>query len=127
MLIKTPVSLGEIVDKISILMVKQKKIDDPKKLDNVNKELSMLKDTISRNVKLDEINIYLKELIDINSKLWVIEDDIRDCERKKQFDQQFIDLARSVYFTNDKRAKVKLEINEKFGSELVEVKSYEKY
>tara|TARA_B100000401_G_C52654905_1_gene647297 strand:- start:278 stop:661 length:384 start_codon:yes stop_codon:yes gene_type:complete len=127
MLIKTPVSLGEIVDKISILMVKQKKIDDPKKLDNVNKELSMLQDTISRNVKLDEINIYLKELIDINSKLWVIEDDIRDCERKKQFDQQFIDLARSVYFTNDKRAKVKLEINEKFGSELVEVKSYEKY
>ena len=127
MLIKTPVSLGEIVDKISILMVKQKKIDDPKKLDNVNKELSMLKDIISRNVKLDEINIYLKELIDINSKLWVIEDDIRDCERKKQFDQQFIDLARSVYFTNDKRAKVKLEINEKFGSELVEVKSYEKY
>ncbi len=127
MLIKTPVSLGEIVDKISILMVKQKKIDDPKKLDNVNKELSMLQDTISRNVKLDEINIYLKELIDINSKLWVIEDDIRDCERKKQFDQKFIDLARSVYFTNDKRAKVKLEINEKFGSELVEVKSYEKY
>ena len=127
MLIKTPVSLGEIVDKISILMVKQKKIDDPIKLDNVNKELSMLQDTISRNVKLDEINIYLKELIDINSKLWVIEDDIRDCERKKQFDQQFIDLARSVYFTNDKRAKVKLEINEKFGSELVEVKSYEKY
>ena len=127
MLIKTPVSLGEIVDKISILMVKQKKIDDPKKLDNVNKELSMLQDTISRNVKLDEINIYLKELTDINSKLWVIEDDIRDCERKKQFDQQFIDLARSVYFTNDKRAKVKLEINEKFGSELVEVKSYEKY
>ena len=127
MLIKTPVSLGEIVDKISILMVKQKKIDDLKKLDNVNKELSMLQDTISRNVKLDEINIYLKELIDINSKLWVIEDHIRDCERKKQFDQQFIDLARSVYFTNDKRAKVKLEINEKFGSELVEVKSYEKY
>ena len=72
-------------------------------------------------------NSPLNDLIEINSKLWVIEDDLRNCERKKQFDQKFIELARSVYFTNDKRAGLKLVINEKFGSELVEVKSYEEY
>ena len=70
---------------------------------------------------------YLDELIDINSKLWVIEDDIRDCERNKIFDQKFIDLARSVYFTNDIRAEIKSKINKNFGSELLEVKSYEEY
>ena len=74
-----------------------------------------------------EIENYLKGLIDINSQLWVIEDEIRNCERNKKFDQEFIKLARSVYITNDKRANVKLKINNEFGSELVEVKSYEKY
>ena len=127
MLINTPISLGELVDKISILMVKKKNIKNNDKLDQVNKELNYLQATLNNHVTKDEINIFLNSLIDINSKLWIIEDDIRDCERKKQFDQKFIELARSVYFTNDKRANIKLDINNKFGSELVEVKSYEKY
>ena len=127
MLINTPISLGELVDKISILMVKKKNIKNNDKLDQVNKELNYLQATLNNHVTKDEINVFLNSLIDINSKLWIIEDDIRDCERKKQFDQKFIDLARSVYFTNDKRANIKLDINNKFGSELVEVKSYEEY
>ena len=127
MLINTPISLGELVDKISILMVKKKNIKNNDKLDQVNKELNYLQATLNNHVTKDEINIFLNSLIDINSKLWIIEDDIRECERKKQFDQKFIELARSVYFTNDKRANIKLDINNKFGSELVEVKSYEKY
>ena len=127
MLINTPISLGELIDKISILMVKKKNIKNNDKLDQVNKELNYLQETLDNHVTKDEIDVFLNSLIDINSKLWVIEDDIRDCERKKQFDQKFIELARSVYFTNDKRAKIKFEINNKFGSELIEVKSYEKY
>ena len=127
MLINTPISLGELVDKISILMVKKNNIKNMDKLDQVNKELNYLQETLDNHVTKDEIDVFLNSLIDINSKLWVIEDDIRDCERKKQFDQKFIELARSVYFTNDKRANIKLDINNKFGSELVEVKSYEKY
>ena len=127
MLINTPVSLGELVDKISILIVKQRNITDQKKLNQVNKELDFLNETLNKHVTKDEINSYMNDLIDINSKLWVIEDDIRDCERNKQFDEKFIELARSVYFTNDKRANLKLDINKNFGSELVEVKSYEQY
>ena len=127
MLINTPISLGELVDKISILMVKQKNIKNNDKLEQVNKELNYLQETLDNYTSKDEIKVFLNSLIDINSKLWIIEDDIRDCERKKQFDQKFIDLARSVYFTNDKRANIKLDINNKFGSELVEVKSYEEY
>ena len=127
MLINTPISLGELVDKISILMVKQKNIKNNDKLEQVNKELNYLQEILDNYTSKDEIKVFLNSLIDINSKLWIIEDDIRDCERKKQFDQKFIDLARSVYFTNDKRANIKLDINNKFGSELVEVKSYEEY
>ena len=127
MLINTPISLGELVDKISILMVKQKNIKNNNKLEQVNKELNYLQATLENHVTKNDIGAFLNSLIDINTKLWVIEDDIRDCERKKQFDQKFIDLARSVYFTNDKRANIKLDINNKFGSELVEVKSYEEY
>tara|TARA_B100000575_G_C23069316_1_gene615839 strand:- start:633 stop:1016 length:384 start_codon:yes stop_codon:yes gene_type:complete len=126
-LINTPVSLGELVDKISILIVKQKNITDNNKLDHVNKELSFLEKTLSKQITKQDIEIYLNNLIDINSKLWKIEDDIRECERLKNFDQKFIELARSVYYTNDERAKVKLDINQKFGSELVEVKSYKTY
>ena len=127
MLINTPISLGELVDKISILIIKQKNITDETKLDHVKKELDFLQKTLMNYVKQEEINNYLENLININSKLWNIEDDIRECERKKLFDQTFIDLARSVYFTNDERAKVKNYINMTFGSELVEVKSYEQY
>ena len=127
MLIDTPISLGELVDKISILIIKDKNIDDLNKKNHVNKELSFLKKTLKKYLKEKEIKNYLDELIEINSKLWVIEDDIRDCERNKIFDQKFIDLARSVYFTNDIRAEIKSKINKNFGSELVEVKSYEEY
>ena len=127
MLINTPISLGELVDKISILMIKKKNISDSIKLQHVNKELEYLHKTLKKYISEDKINEFLLKLVNINSKLWVIEDDIRECERKKSFDQTFIDLARSVYFTNDERAKVKNDINKTFGSELVEVKSYEEY
>ena len=127
MLINTPISLGELVDKISILMIKKKNISDSIKLQHVNKELEFLQKTLKKYISEDEINDFLLKLVNINSKLWDIEDDIRECERNKLFDQTFIDLARSVYFTNDERAKVKNDINKAFGSELVEVKSYEEY
>ena len=127
MLVNISVSLGELVDKISILLIKQNNINDKSKILHVNKELDYLKSTLEKKIKKEEINNYLDQLVKINSELWKIEDDIRECERKKIFDQTFIELARSVYFTNDKRANVKSDINIKFGSELVEVKSYEKY
>ena len=127
MLINTPISLGELVDKISILMIKKKNISDSIKLQHVNKELEFLQKTLKKYISEEQINEFLLKLVNINSKLWDIEDDIRECERKKLFDQTFIDLARSVYFTNDERAKVKNDINKAFGSELVEVKSYEEY
>ena len=127
MIIKTPVSLGELVDKISILHIKNLNIKDSEKIKLVKEELSMLNKTLDDHINRNDIQQHLDSLITINSKLWVIEDDIRDCERNKIFDQKFIELARSVYFTNDKRSAVKLEINKKFGSKIIEVKSYEQY
>ena len=127
MIINTPVSLGELVDKISILHIKNINIKDDEKLKLIREELELLSQTLNKHIKKNDIQNYLDSLIEINSKLWVIEDDIRDCERNKKFDQTFIDLARSVYFTNDKRSEVKLEINKKFGSKIIEVKSYEEY
>ena len=127
MIINTPVSLGELVDKISILHIKNLNIKDIEKLKLVKEELMLLNKTLDNNINRNDIQQHLDSLITINSKLWIIEDDIRDCERNKIFDQKFIDLARSVYFTNDKRSAVKLEINKKFGSKIIEVKSYEQY
>ena len=127
MIINTPVSLGELVDKISILHIKNLNIKDSEKLKLVKEELLLLNKTLDDHINRNDIQQHLDSLITINSKLWVIEDDIRDCERNKIFDQKFIDLARSVYFTNDKRSAVKLEINKKFGSKIIEVKSYEQY
>tara|TARA_B100001778_G_scaffold70451_1_gene55846 strand:- start:766 stop:1149 length:384 start_codon:yes stop_codon:yes gene_type:complete len=127
MIISTPVSLGELVDKISILHIKNINIKDDEKLKLIREELELLNQTLNKHIKKNDIQNYLDSLIEINSKLWVIEDDIRDCERNKKFNQTFIDLARSVYFTNDKRSEVKLEINKKFGSKIIEVKSYEEY
>jgi hypothetical protein len=127
MIINTPVSLGELVDKISILHIKNINIKDDEKLKLIREELELLNLTLNKHIKKNDIQNYLDSLIEINSKLWVIEDDIRDCERNKKFDQTFIDLARSVYFTNDKRSEIKLEINKKFGSKIIEVKSYEEY
>ena len=127
MIINTPISLGELIDKISILKIKKKNITDQKKLTFINEELSLLESILLGSVKDKKVNEYLDKLIELNSKLWKIEDDIRDCERNKKFDQKFIDLSRAVYVTNDKRSQIKLEINIHFSSTLVEVKSYEKY
>ena len=128
MIINTPVSLGELVDKISILQIKRKNISEGEKVKLINQELSLLEKTLKDSLNNNNlINNYLDELIIINSKLWKIEDDLRDNERKKIFNQDFIELARSVYLTNDKRSETKLEINKKFGSQIIEVKSYTKY
>ena len=127
MLINTPVSLGELLDKISILIIKEKNIVDDQKQYHIKNELDSLNKTLENSISRSQVKEYIEKLIGINSKLWLIEDDIRDCERKKQFDQKFIDLARAIYITNDRRSEIKLEINKKFGSKLVEVKSYEKY
>ena len=127
MIVNTPISLGELIDKISILVIKEKKITDEKKNNLIHEELTLLNKTLNEIINNNAINNYLKQLIDVNSTLWKIEDEIRDCEKNKKFDQKFIELARSVYITNDKRAEIKLEINNKFGSKIVEVKSYAKY
>ena len=127
MIFNTPVSLGELVDKLSILHIKNINIKDDEKLKLVREEMSMLNKTLDSKINREDIQEHLDSLIKINTKLWKIEDDIRDCERNKKFDQKFIDLARSVYFTNDKRSELKLAINKKFGSKIVEVKSYEEY
>ena len=127
MLINTPVSLGELLDKISILIIKEKNIVDTQKQYHIKNELEVLNKTLENSISRSQVKEYIEKLIEINSELWFIEDDIRDCEKKKQFDQKFIDLARSIYIKNDKRSEIKLEINKKFGSKLVEVKSYEKY
>ena len=127
MIINTPISLGELIDKISILLIKERKITDVKKIDLIHEELTLLKKTLNKVTKDSAIDDYLNQLTDINSALWKIEDELRDCEKNKEFDKKFIDLARSVYITNDKRAEIKLEINNKFGSKIVEVKSYTTY
>ena len=127
MLINIPISLGELLDKISILIIKEKNIVDTQKQYHIKKELEVLNKTLENSISRSQAKEYIEKLIEINSELWFNEDDIRDCERKKQFDQKFIDLARAIYIKNDRRSEIKLEINKKFGSELVEVKSYEKY
>jgi len=126
-IVNAPISVGELMDKISILTIKKKNITDEKKLLFINEELQLLSSTLNTVVQDNKINEFLDKLIEINSKLWKIEDDIRLCERNKKFNQNFIDLAREVYITNDKRADIKLAINNHFGSALVEVKSYIKY
>ena len=127
MIISTPISLGELVDKISILHIKNKNIKDDEKLKLIREELKLLTITLDGHLKKNDIQEFLDALIKINSELWIIEDQIRDCERSKKFDEKFISLARSVYITNDKRSEIKLDINKKFGSKIVEVKSYEEY
>lgn len=127
MIINTPISLGELIDKISILKIKKKNISDTKKLIFINKELTLLESILSESIDDKKISQFLYKLVKINSKLWKIEDDIRNCERNKKFDQKFVDLARAVYVTNDQRSAIKLEINNFFGSKIIEVKSYKEY
>jgi len=126
--INTPISPGELVDKITILEIKKEFIVDSNKLKNINYEYNLLMKIYNDDIsKTDGVSILKTELKNINLSLWKIEDDIRDCERDKIFDNTFIELARSVYFTNDKRSKVKLEINLLLNSSLVEEKSYKDY
>jgi len=122
------VSVGELLDKISILEIKQEKIKDPEKLKFINTEHSILKDQLDNNVKSDEkIEKLFQSLKDINAKLWVIEDDKRQCEKEKDFTEKFIKLSRDVHFLNDDRAKIKLEINNLTGSKIKEIKEYTSY
>ena len=122
------VSVGELLDKISILEIKQEKIKDPKKLKFINDEHSILKDQLDNNVKSDEkLNTLFQSLKDINAKLWVIEDDKRLCEKNSDFTENFIKLSRDVHFLNDDRAKIKLEMNTHTGSKIKEIKEYTSY
>ncbi|MDH5765554.1 MAG: DUF6165 family protein, partial [Gammaproteobacteria bacterium] len=119
---------GELLDKITILRIKSARIKDADKLNNVRKELKMLEDIWSQAVTEDDtIKQLTVELTSINEALWEIEDDIRDEEREKRFGDQFIELARSVYVTNDQRAEAKKKINLHLGSDIVEEKSYQDY
>ena len=122
------VSIGELPDKISILEIKQEKIKDPEKLRFISNEHSILKKQLDDNVKSDDkIKDLFQSLKDINAKLWVIEDDKRQCEKVKDFGQKFIKLSRDVHFLNDDRAKIKLEINNYTGSAIKEIKEYTSY
>jgi predicted nucleic acid-binding Zn-ribbon protein len=130
------IGIGEAFDRLTILEIKMKKISDAEKLKNINVEYDYLNnktvDLISKNSDKVKPNIFRilelsKELSEVNEKLWHIEDALRECEKEKKFDERFIELARSVYFTNDQRAKLKKEINNSFGSKFVEEKSYSEY
>ena len=126
---KIEVSNGEILDKITILLIKSKKITDQTKLKNINNELDELVSFLDIVGYKTNVTVYdlVTELETVNEKLWVVEDKLRDKERSKQFDEEFIQLARSVYFTNDERARIKKRLNEVTYSKLVEEKSYQKY
>jgi hypothetical protein len=121
------VSHGEIVDKLTILQIKKENITDPSKLDNIVKEYDYLLSVVENDLGISTESPEYLELLLINNELWVIEDDIRDKERVKEFDDDFVSLARSVYYTNDVRAKIKKEINLKYSSGFVEEKSYQSY
>ena len=122
------VSIGELFDKISILEIKQEKIKDSEKIKFINKEHSILKDQLVKNVKSDDkLNKLYQSLKEINVKLWVIEDEKRQCEKDKDFGEKFVKLSRDVHFLNDDRAKIKLEINNHTGSIIKEIKEYTSY
>ena len=122
------VSVGELLDKISILEIKQVKIKDPDKLKFISNEHSILKNQLDSNVRSDnKLNDLFQSLKEINAKLWVIEDDKRQCEKDKDFGEKFIKLSRDIHFLNDDRAKIKLEINNHTGSSIKEIKEYTSY
>ena len=124
---KVEISNGELLDKFSILEINMGNITDPSKLTNIENEYRELTSDCTNLLRNSTISSLYAELKSINQKLWVVEDDIRDCERSKDFGPQFVSLAREVYFTNDERARVKKEINLVSGSSLVEEKSYQAY
>ena len=120
------ISAGELIDKITILEIKQKKIKDASKLQSIKTELTSLQQTLNEHITIDvEIKKLSDELKKINFKLWDIEDGKRNCEKEKNFGEKFIELARNVYLFNDQRAKIKLQINNHLGSNIKEVKSYD--
>jgi len=122
------VSVGELLDKISILEIKKEKINDSEKLQFINDEYEVLKHQLDKNVKSDEkIDKLFQSLKEINAKLWIIEDDKRLCEKNSDFSEKFIKLSRDVHFLNDNRAKIKLEINRHTGSKIKEIKKYTTY
>ena len=122
------VSAGELLDKISILEIKLEKIQDPEKLKYINNEYSVLKSQLEKNIKSnDKLNNLYQALKSINTQLWVIEDDKRQCEKDKNFGEKFVKLSRDVHFLNDDRAKIKLQINNLTGSEIKEIKEYTIY
>ena len=126
--IRVPISPGELLDKITILRIKSERISDPAKLRNVLSELHSLQATWSESAYAKaDIKGDVDALLEVNGRLWVIEDDIRDKERAQAFDAEFIRLARAVYFENDQRAAIKRRINTALGSSIVEEKSYQKY
>jgi len=122
------ISVGELLDKISILEIKKEKIKDSEKLKFINDEYNVLKDQLNKSVKTDKIlDDLFKSLKEINSKLWIIEDDKRMCEKNSDFGEKFIMLSRNVHFLNDDRAKIKLKINNHSGSKIKEIKKYTSY
>jgi len=122
------VSVGELLDKISILEIKKEKIKDAKSLKFIEQEYNVLKAELDKNIKNDDkLNNLFNSLKEINSKLWIIEDDKRMCEKNKDFGEKFIKLSRDVHFLNDNRAKIKLEINNHTGSKIKEIKEYTSY
>ncbi|MCC7168394.1 MAG: hypothetical protein IT565_12580 [Rhodospirillales bacterium] len=126
--ISVEVAPGELIDKIAILEIKMKRIADPAKRANVTTELEVLAATRDRAIPPSaELDRLAAELVRVNEALWVIEDDIRDCERAKDFGPRFIELARAVYITNDERARLKRQINDLLGSRIIEEKSYAPY
>ena len=124
MKIKVPISIGELFDKISILQIKREKIKEVKKQANLINEFKLLENAIH---SLGDPEGYIAELKKVNEKLWGVEEEIRDCERRKDFSPRFIELARTVYITNDERSRIKLEINKRFNSSIQEEKSYQEY
>jgi hypothetical protein len=122
------VSVGELLDKISILEIKKDKIKDQEKLKFIINEYEILKEQLDKNIKTDEkINKFYQSLKEINAKLWVIEDDKRQCEKESDFGEKFVKLSRDVHFLNDDRAKIKLEISNHTGSKIKEIKEYTSY
>ena len=128
-MIKINASVGELLDKISILKIKEQKINDEKKLFNITKELNLLSSIAEKFIEKDEKSFkkFMDELFEINLQLWETEDSIRILENKKNFNDEFIQLARNVYYSNDKRFEIKSKINNFYGSEIVEEKDYEDY
>lgn len=127
MIFKVPLSIGETMDKLSILKIKKSRISNSTKLLHIEKEFKILSEICDKFLLEEKPKQLYEELIKINEKLWTIEDEIRNMEKEKKFDNEFIQLARNVYFTNDERFRIKNELNFYFNSDLVEVKQYKEY